>query len=147
MERTALSLQFSWPSSFSVCFIFGPRCAAHVGSRFPEQEWSSVAPAGDTQESQALGRPGGVLPREYQLFPADFWRWVQQEVPSGREGPSQGPSPCFLLQMGDQPTRPAPSLQGFTPLHCLGVPTGPLSVRERPPTSSGRCHGPPSPGW
>ena len=58
MERTALSLQFSWPSSFSVCFIFGPRCAAHVGSRFPEQEWSSVAPAGDTQESQALGRPG-----------------------------------------------------------------------------------------
>lgn len=103
--------EFSWPSSFSVCFIFGPRRAAHVGSRFPEQEWSSVAPAGGVQESRALGVP----PREYQLFPADFRRLGRNRRSlQGGTGRHRAPACASSSRWETSPRAQRPVCRGHT---------------------------------
>ena len=60
-EKLAYSdSEFSWPSSFSLCFIFGPRCAACAGSRFPKQEWSSIYdPCRGSTRVSTTGLPRG----------------------------------------------------------------------------------------
>ena len=144
MEQTALSLQsFRGPRPF--LFVSS---LAHVVRHM----WGLGS----------LSRSGALWPPQGEYKSPEHWasRHVNTSFSlqiSGGWGATGGPFRAGRAVTGPQPALPppdgrparAPSAQsaGVTPLHCLGVPTGPLSVRERPPTSSGRCHGPPSPGW
>lgn len=144
-DRSVAS-EFSWPSSFSVCFIFGPRRAAYVGSRFPEQEWSSVAPAGEAQESQPLGCPGGVLPREYQLFPTDFWRLgCNRRSLQGGKGRHRAPAHASSYRWETSPCSQRPVWRGLHLFTAWGSPLGLfLSEKDPPPqavaTATGHPH-------
>lgn len=102
MERTALSLQ-----SFR-----GPRLFLFVSSlaHAVQHMWDLGSPSRNGALWPLQGKPKspnhwaaqGASCHVSTSFPYRFLEvGVQQEVPSGREGPSQGPSPCFLLQMGD----------------------------------------------
>lgn len=132
-DRSVAS-EFSWPSSFSVCFIFGPRRAAYVGSRFPEQEWSSVAPAGEAQESQPLGCPGGVLPREYQLFPTDFWRLgCNRRSLQGGKGRHRAPAHASSYRWETSPCSQRPVWRGLHLFTAWGSPLGLFLSEKDPP--------------